>query len=142
MKSTPLATLPTDKAYLHFEATRIGEEKVQVDYELVIPLDEVDCRGTFDHKGAVKRPASHRVVWLDRLNSKRIPLGRTAVGTGNGNYPFSRFPGEDDEIDLPFRDGAHCQWDNDKLGGLPIIYTTSGRHWLLTPCGETGRKLL
>lgn len=137
MKHTLLESLPTDRAYLHFEAVRVEPEQVQVDYELVIPLGEVDCRGTFDHKGS-KRPKSHRVVWLDKQNNKRIPLGRTMVGASNPNYPFSRFDGE---IDLPFRDGVHSSWDNEKLGGLPLIYSTGGKHYTLIRPKEVEEKV-
>jgi len=125
MKYAPLDNLPSSKAYLHFEATRLDNQTVQVDYELVLPLDEVDCRGTFDHKGS-KRPKSHRMIWLDKQNNRRIPLGRTKVGTERSDYPFMR-----EEIDLPFRDGAHQAWDNEKLGGLDVVYSMDGGHWLL-----------
>lgn len=127
MKYSELALLPTDRAYLHFEATPV-RDGIQVDYELVLPLGEVDCRGTFDHKGKM-RPKNHRIVWLDKANNKRIPMGRTNVGTTSDNYPFNSW--NRDEIDLPFRDGAHCSWDNEKLGGLQIIYTANGKHYLL-----------
>jgi len=128
MKYSSLEKLPTDRAYLHFEAVRVEPEQVQVDYELVIPLGELDCRGTYDHKGTV-RPKSHRMVWLDKQNNKRIPLGRTMIGTGRKDYPFdSRWPGE---IDMPFRDGAHARWDNEKLGGLSLIYTVGDKHYTL-----------
>jgi hypothetical protein len=129
MKHEKIDTLPTDTAYLHFDAVRIHEDKVQVDYELVLPLKEVDCRGTFDHRGRTSRPKSHRHVWLDTLNNRRLPLGRTSVGTTNESYPFSLFDGS---IDLPFRDGAHCSFDNEKLKGLPVIYSIGGVHYLLT----------
>lgn len=128
MKATPIPALPKDRAFLHFDAAP-ADNGVQVDYELVIPLHEVDCRGTFDHRGR-KRPKTFGKVWLASDNTKRVPLGRTVVGTGNTLYPFNRFtPGE---IDLPFRDGAHCQWDNEKLGGLEIYYTKGTEHWRLT----------
>lgn len=130
MKYEKLESLPTDKAFLHFEVCRLGVEEFQVDYELVIPLTEADCRGTFDHKGAVKRPKSWRMVWLDKANNKRLPLGRCKVGTGNQLYPFSHW--DKTQIDLPFRDGAHSGWDNERLGGLPLIYTTTdGQHYRL-----------
>jgi hypothetical protein len=129
MKYQPIPAPPVDKAYLHFESTRTDPNNVQVDYELVIPLTETDCRGTWDHRGG-KRPKSHRRIWLDKKNNRHIPLGRTNVGTSNQDYPFSL---RDGVIDLPFRDGAHCLWDNEKLGGLDIVYSTSNGHWLLIP---------
>jgi hypothetical protein len=135
MKYTAISQLPTDRAFLHFEATRLSDGKVQVDYELVIPLKELDCRGTSNNTPNSKRPKSYRVVWLDGANNKRIPLGRTGVGTSNRTYPFYGHPSRAGEIDLPFRDGAHCSWDNEKLGGLQVIYTRGGEHWLLTKEG-------
>lgn len=132
MKYETIEKLPTDRAYLHFEATRTASDKVQVDYELVLPLGEVDCRGTFNHSGRKNRPKSHRMVWLDTLNNRRIPLGRTGIGTENKNYPFYDHPSRAGEMDLPFRDGAHQAWDNQKLGGLPVIYSRGNEHWLLT----------
>lgn len=137
MNHHPIPALPTDKAFLHFEATRIGPNDVQVDYELVIPLQEMDCRGTWDHKGRKTRPKSHRLNWLDRQNNKHIPLGRTTVGTSNTNYPFNPFDGG---IDLPFRDKAHQSWDNEKLGGLEVIYSTDKGHWLLHPATSETTK--
>lgn len=129
MKYVLIENLPTDSAYLHFEATR-QSYNMQVDYELVIPLDKMDCRGTWDHKGRRTRPKNHRIVWLDTNNNKRIPLGRTNVDSSNSNYPFTNRL-EQEEIDLPFRDGAHCGWDNKKLGVLPIIYSVDGKHYSL-----------
>lgn len=138
MIHTLIESLPTT-AYLHFEATRVSDGNVQVDYELVLPLDEVDCRGTFDHKGRKSRPKSHAIVWLDTTNSRRIPLGRTMVGTSDPEYPFhSAYP---NEISLPFRDGAHCGWDNQKLGGLPVIYSKDGKHWKVSKPPEKDATL-
>lgn len=131
MKYTRIDRLPSDTAYLHFEATWTSGSEVQVDYELVIPLGEVDCRGTFDHRGRKTRPKSYRMIWLDSRNNRRIPLGRTKVSTGNKIYPFHEHPSCAGEIELPFRDGAHQAWDNEKLGGLPVIYTRASEHWQL-----------
>lgn len=134
MIAEPIKEIPKDKAWLQFCAQRVGPEQVQVDYEMVLPLHEVDCRGKFDHRGAKKRPVSHRVVWLDSANNRHIPFGRTVVGTSNRNYPFYRHQelGELPRIDLPFRDGAHCTWDNEKLG-LQIYYVTADAIYKLTP---------
>ncbi len=130
MKYASLAALPTT-AYLHFDANRVSDNEVQVDYELVIPLEGADCRGIFDRKGRKTRPKSHRIIWLDAVNSKRIPLGRTKVGTSNLSYPFNSGSAWEGHIDIPFRDGAHCWWDNQKLGNLPLVYTKDGLHYTL-----------
>ncbi len=135
MNATKIEVLPLDRAYQLFTCKRIGPERIQVDYELVMPLNEVDCRGTFDHKGRKARPVSHRLVWLDTANCFRIPLGRTEVGSSNAKYPFSVWDKPEDglQIDLPFRDGAHCGWDNDKLGGLGMYYATETNFYQLIP---------
>lgn len=124
---TPLGSLPTDRAYLHFECVHLHGDQFQVDYELVLPLRKVDCRGTWDHKGRKTRPKTRRHVWLDTANNRRLPLGRTTVGSANPSYPIL-----DSTLTLPFRDGVHSSWDNEKLGGLPVIYTREGKHWTVT----------
>lgn len=137
MKYTAIDKLPTDRAYLHFEATRVSSGSVQVDYELMLPLGEVDCRGTFDRSGRKTRPKNFNLVWLDIRNNRRIPLGRTAIGTSRESYPFYDHPDSAGYIDLPFRDGAHSHWDNEKLGGLPVIYSMGDQHWTLTTSPRT-----
>ncbi len=122
MKATP-TKLPKDRAYLHFEAKRLTN-RVQVDYELVLPLGALDMRGTHDHASR-GRPENYEEIWLDSENNKRFPLGRTEIGTS-----CSDFPGD---IELPFRDNAHAQWDNEKFGNsLPVIYTVGETHYLVT----------
>jgi hypothetical protein len=138
MKHTQTEKLPTDKAFLHFDALRISDGEIQVDYELVLPLDEVDCRGTWDHKGRKSRPKSGRIVWLDCQNNKRIPLGRTKVGTSSKTYPFSNYSNGEEALGLPFRDGAHCTWDGKKFNGLPLFYSFGGKHWELTQLEPRG----
>ena len=119
MKRQSVSHIPRDKAWLQFTSRSLGEDRYQVDYELVLPLGEVDCRGTFDHDGKAQSPKSHRMVWLDKNNCYRIPLGRTNVETGNAKYPFNKW---DDSIDLPFRDGAHASWDRKKFGDIKLYY--------------------
>ncbi len=96
-------------------------------YELVLPLDKLDCRGTFDNEPAKQRPECHKTVWLDADNCKRMPLGRTEVTGGKGNSKVR----PDGNIDTPFRDGAHIQWDSDKLGLRKFVI-----------CGEAIRELV
>lgn len=129
MKHTKRDSFPAS-AYLLFSCARTGPNEQQVDYELILPLGEVDCRGTFDRKGRKTYPKNHRLTWLDTDNRLHLPLGRTMIGTGNETYPFSRFNGG---IDLPFRDGVHCGWDNAKLGNLPIYYKTPTGIYELSP---------
>lgn len=71
-------------------------------YSLVIPLGEFDIRST-DRE--------------DRPRELALEMGRTRVSGGDGNPPIY-----DGEVDTPFRDGAHAQWDCEALGGhLPIV---------------------
>ena len=107
--------------------TQEDENRWTCNYDLVLPLDRLDCRGTFDNKPEKQRPESHRVVWLDADNCKRIPLGRTEITGGKGNSKVSA----DGHIDTPFRDGAHIQWDSDKLGLRKFVV-----------CGEAIRELI
>lgn len=139
MKATKIESLPTDKAYQLFTCKRVAAEEIQVNYELVIPMGEVDCRGTFDHKGRATSPASHRLCWLDKKNNTHLPLGRTKIGTRNKRYPFSVYdkPEDGPQIDLPFRDGAHCSWDNEKLGGIGVYYDTGEEVFQLHPAKIT-----
>lgn len=130
MKYAKVESIPTEQAWLQFTSRRTGTEEVQVDYELVLPLTQYDCRGVFDDKGASQSPKSHRVVWLDKNNCKRLPLGRTNVGTRNKKYPFSQYC---DEIDVPFRDGAHALWDSERLGGLKTYYVVGDGFFELLP---------
>lgn len=130
MKATPINTIMRSKAWLQFHATRISAGEIQVDYELILPLEETDIRGTFDNR-AQKRPESFRSAWLDKDNRRHLPLGRSIIGTSNSIYPFNRY--NEGEIDLPFRDGAHSYWDNEKLG-LELYYiTTDGAIYHLMP---------
>ncbi len=98
-------------ARLELTWTHDGGERWTCNYELVLPLKEADCRGTFDHKPSKSRPKSHCKIWLDSDNCKRIPLGRTLVTTTAASRVWP-----DGNIDTPFRDGAHIQWDSETLG--------------------------
>jgi hypothetical protein len=109
--STKQITCPTVPRIARLELvwTQNDADNWTCNYDLVIPLQEVDCRGTFDHK-ANKRPKSHRIAWLDSDNCRRLPMGRTLVGT-------SHSPKWDSEtLYIPFRDGAHIQWDHKETG--------------------------
>ena len=125
MKAALISSIHNERtqARLEFIAEVIDDHNVHVRYELVLPLDEVDCRGTWDHKAAKTPPKHHRMIYLTKANDLRIPLGGTMIGTGGARaYPRIR---DDGHIDLPFRDGAHCSWDHDKLN-LPIYMRGRG----------------
>lgn len=100
------------KARLEFTYEKVGPGEWTVFYELVVPLNKADCRGTFDHKPAKRIPKSWRMVYLSKDNCIRIPMGRSGCQTTNPDYPFYR----DGTLGTPFRDGAHSQWDQEKLG--------------------------
>ncbi len=61
----------------------------QANYYLNIPMRDYDAR-RYDHKkGYIK-----------------VKMGKTNIQTSSPDYPI-----RGSEIDLPFRDGAHIQWD-------------------------------
>jgi hypothetical protein len=131
MKFEKVESLPTNKAWLQFTAVRKDAGNVRVYYELILPLRELDCRGTFDNEGFEGPPDEHGMVWLDKSNRRHLPLGGTVVGTGNLKYPFNDY--YPDQIDLPYRDGAHSGWDSQALGDMPRYYVTSDAIYLLKP---------
>lgn len=101
-------------------------ERWTCNYDLVLPLGEVDCRGTFDQK-AQKRPKAHYRVWLDKDNCKRIPLGRT--GSSGKARHTQLWP--DGHMNTPFRDGVHIGWDAEQLGLRKFVR-----------CGEDIREIV
>ena len=109
--------LPT-KAFLLFEMKVKIRENFRLIMNLFFLLENFDIRGTRDHKPSKHRPVSYKIRWLDQQNCLHFPLGRTIIETARPNYPFQ----EDGEIDLPFRNGAHCRWDNERLGNLDVFY--------------------
>ncbi len=122
MKTTCIDSIPNaaTKARLEFSCSRVSAEEWLVRYELVMPFGEVDCRGTFDQKPAKKAPADWRKTYLSADNCLHIPLGMSRIGTSSETYPFYR----DGELNLPFRDGAHSSWDQEKFNGIAIYYRT------------------
>ena len=122
MKATAIQNIPTgrSRAYLLFTYLPIDRESWRVLYELVLPLRELDIRGTFGN-AAVDSPEdtpNGRTVYLAKDNSMRLPLGRTEV-TAYPGYPM-----RGENISIPFRDGAHAQWDGQRLGGLAVYAKT------------------
>lgn len=123
MEQTPVTSIPR-VARLELTWEHLSDSNHFCFYELVLPLEEADCRGTWDRRPQ-KRPMGkngHTKIWLDKDNCKRIPLGRTGVGTTNLHR------GED--LYTPFRDGAHCQWDAEKLK-LPVYVIDGDRMALI-----------
>ena len=122
MKATVIQEVPNgnSRAYLLFTYLPIGGHSWLVFYELVLPLEELDIRGTFENP-SVESPGDapdSRTVYLAKDNSMRLPLGRTEVTAYEG------YPMRGENISLPFRDGAHAQWDRERLGGLAVYAKT------------------
>lgn len=95
--------MPAPRLELRWEKDGDTWENRICNYNLVIPLQENDCRR--DHEDGEQ-------------TEQTINIGQTLVSMGLG------FPLYGDEkglhIDVPFRDGAHAIWDSKVLGGLPI----------------------
>lgn len=68
-------------------------------YELVFPLREFDIRNDA------------------KTNFAIVELGRT-LSSGGGTAPWAR---EAADQRVPYRDGAHAQWDSAAFKGLPIF---------------------
>lgn len=74
------------------------------EYSLVLELDRLDVRGEVYEDG----------VLVQRVREKRLSLGKTA----SDGHPVNHERGT---IRIPFRDGAHIQWDSLRLGRLPMF---------------------
>jgi hypothetical protein len=79
-------------------------------YSLVIPLGEFDIRRT----DAKNNPTE-----------MKLEIGKTRTRIGRG------FPVCNGEVETPFRDGVHAQWDCDALGGHIPIVAVCGDEWRL-----------
>lgn len=71
-------------------------------YALVIPTKDVDIRD--DSKGCCV-----------------AVIGFTTTSSGPEFYLQTRDEGYD--VEMPFRDGRHAEWDSSSLGGLPVFAT-------------------
>jgi hypothetical protein len=81
-------------------------------YSLVIPLGQYDLRHT-DGEGKPKEI--------------KLEIGTTKTTISRGT------PVRLGEVDTPFRDGAHAQWDCDALGGHIPIVAVCGESMTLVP---------
>ncbi len=103
MKEFPHKGLPLPRLQLTWIATPDEENPYYVSYDLILPVDEDDCR---------------KVEGLDVITSN---LGLTGVGM------YSRTPQwEDGTLDTPYRDGSHIRWDSEVLGDLPMYVVWEG----------------
>lgn len=110
-----LCHLPAPRLQLRWEDVEDAEYQWLCHYELVFPLHEFDIR-----REATDVCGGFAVV----------ELGRTRVSSGDTPiYDRSRKP-----LDrLPYRDGAHAQWDSRLFGGLPIYVIDPDGHADLVP---------
>lgn len=111
----PADNLPTPRLELAWKHVRRYEytcEYVLVirlrDHDIRIPEDDQECR---EH---------------------RIPMSRGITAT-RGVAPDTF-----EQIDMPFRDGAHARWDSRQLSGLPIFATYNGIASRIDPLGQQG----
>lgn len=74
-------------------------------YSLVVPLGQYDIR---------------RETENGKLDVFSVVLNTTNVSGGKG------LPMTSEEIDTPYRDGAHAQWDSIHLGNPPIYAVCDG----------------
>jgi hypothetical protein len=74
-------------------------------YALVLPLGEYDIR---------------REQEDGKVNDFSVVLSTTCVSGGKG------IPMSEEEIDTPYRDGAHAKWDCIHIGNPPIYAVCEG----------------
>lgn len=75
------------------------------DYNLVIGLDDNDCRCEIYKDDLLVGLRTSQVVKL---------------GSSQHTHDKSPYLDGDREICIPFRNGAHAKWDSKKLGGIPV----------------------
>jgi len=88
----------------------LGEADFVCFYELVLALNEHDCRREQEPgpRGGRRPDLPHKVV----------ELGETRRSAGRD--PCVTYPDPHLMFDTPYRDGAHAKWDAPKLGWLPV----------------------
>lgn len=135
----PEGELPRTRLELRWskvdETDERGTWNYRCDYQLVLELDQWDMRGeVYDDDGNLVRRERQKVLTLGGCRSDR---SRSPLDLGIR------------EIDTPFRDGAHIQWDHLALGkAVPMFVVAEGwamqlflsdaeKRWELRE-GETG----
>lgn len=113
----PESELPRTRLELRWreiaETNDRGSWNYQCDYQLVLELDQWDMRGeVYDDDGNLVRRERQKVLTLGGCRSDR---SRSPLDLGIR------------EIDTPFRDGAHIQWDHLALGkAVPMFVVAEG----------------
>jgi hypothetical protein len=116
----PESDMPAPRLELRWEDKEDAGRgyKVQCVYSLVLALDEHDIRA--ERCEGDGRP-------LPNVKELKVKIGNT-LSDGSA---ARRYRQVHDEVDTPFRDGAHAQWDSKQLGDLPIYAVAAGRAMLV-----------
>ena len=123
MSTIPESDMPAPRLELRWEDKRNRDYAVQCVYSLVIALGEHDIRAERNDQNGKPLP---------NLTELKVELGKTlSDGSAARRYSAAR-----DEVDAPFRDGAHARWDSQQLGNLPVYAVAAGRAMLLPNRGE------
>jgi len=112
-KLIPEAEMPHTRLELRWHKTDDPEWRWRCDYNLVIELWDLDIRGEVYNDDD---------ELLRREKEKCVNLGSTKSDGGHDRLDL-----RNQRIHEPFRDGAHIQWDNHRLGGhLPMFVVCGG----------------
>lgn len=104
MKDIP-SSLPTPR--FEFNWRKIDDYNFECDYCLVIPLDKYDIRR--------EREDEDETYYED--DEMKLIISTTKVNTGAEDFPY-----RGDDLDTPFRDSAHVQWDKKNMNVDYPIY--------------------
>ena len=104
--------MPRTRLELRWSRQDDPEWPWRCDYNLVLELWRLDIRGeVFDDAGMFLRHEKEKILCL---------------GTTRADGRHNRLDAESQEIDTPFRDSSHIQWDNKRLGGQLPMYAVCG----------------
>jgi hypothetical protein len=122
MATIPESAMPAPRLELRWKdqdkdkARETGYSVVCV-YSLVLRLGDHDIRAEREDENGELLP---------NLKEATFELSRTF----SDGLAAKRLREQFDEVDTPFRDGAHAQWDTKQLGNLPIYAVAAGRAML------------
>lgn len=120
MHTIPEEKMPAPRLELRWRdiEKQTDQNTVECVYSLVLSLGPHDIRAEREREDGEPLP---NVMELS------VQLGRTL----SNNNAKRRYDSMRDEVQTPYRDGAHAQWDAEQLGGLPIYAVADGRAWLV-----------
>lgn len=115
MTTIPESEMPAPRLELRWVDTPKDDRGYSVCcvYSLVLALDEHDIRAERDDGPDVRE--------------FKVELGKTL----SDGQAARRYRAAHDEVDAPFRDGAHANWDTKQLGNLPVYAVAAGRAYLM-----------